>query len=69
MKLCFKSLLSENSFEHCYPLESNEDFYDVVDEFPQLEECLYRNTDLHLVAKDMALCLSKHHIKAWIIED
>jgi len=66
MKLNFKSSFKEDSPVHVYDLNSKEDFHLLVEVFPQVEESLYKYSDIELIAEDIVAYLSSHHMTAWL---
>ena len=60
-----KIIITFNKEEHEMPLNTMEDFKQIVKEFPQLKESLYKDYhDVRLIAKDMAKYLNGNQISA-----
>jgi hypothetical protein len=69
MKIHFVNRYSNSDKENSLPLNTMEDFNKVIEIFPQLEDSLYRSSDLRQIAKDMASYLNNGYMQAWISED
>lgn len=66
MQIHIKSMLHSDAGEQIYPLETEEDFDRLFDDFPALEGSLACSNDWRVIIDDMVHYLNAHHLDAWL---